>query len=116
MTNNEKGRNSDNLVRPFIFTIDINEDSPMIITISEVVRIVSDRHYWKLNRKRAIDGITVFEPYRYFTSLHLALEAACQFEILSEAISLTEAAYAISRLARHYERTFDDALSQATQL
>ena len=80
----------------------------MIINISDNIRISSDTHCWKLQRKRTRKGVTEFEAYKWFTSLRKALEAACEQEVrMHPAQSLAEAAAAISRITTRYEHLFD---------
>ena len=87
----------------------------MIIDINENIRIRSDVHCWKLERKRTREGVVGYEAYKWFTSLRRALEAACEHEVRGHpARTLAEAATAISRITTRYEKLFDCALAEVS--
>jgi hypothetical protein len=102
--------------RLFQFTINTTMRTVIVIVpISDKIRIASNTHCWQLEHRRNCRERPRFEPYKYYSSLRQALEAACEQEVRADpAQSLAEAASAISRITSRYEKLFDCALAEVS--
>ena len=74
------------------FTIDSNEDSKVIIHLSDQLRIRGTTECWQLEKQKKVKDHFEWRAFKYFKTMDSALHEAAQREIrTSEASGLTEA-------------------------
>lgn len=80
----------------------------MIIDISAELRIASDQHCWKLERKRKHKDGCKWDAFKYFTTFRQAVVEAGRGEIrLSGATTLIEAIEDVHQVATRFAALFD---------
>ena len=81
----------------------------MILPLSNDIRIASDEHCWKLERKRTRSGKTCYEAFKWCTSMDSALHTAAQLELRTDpAHGIHEALVTLRRITEKYAKIFDD--------
>ena len=82
----------------------------MIINISDELRIASDQHCWKLEKKRQHKDGRKWDAFKYFTTFRQAVAEAGDGEIrLSGATTLIEAIEDVHHAATKFAALFDYA-------